>query len=305
MFRIIVFCTIFLSSTLSSFCQTSIDKLVNQMVQDHRANKVISSATGSLFETKNIPLSISAFSKYVKDSVPSVRFLAIGYLSNLGNKSIELLLRQSTLILLIQSTKDTDPTVSKLAWESILTFNRSDFEGKPIDAMKKYTFNETNQLGLYAKTNGFLNLVDKTEALKNLLATTISQSQKWQVHLALAALGDKTSTDYVIEKAKKTPIDDNWILSLAPDLAFTRSKPIYDLLFNIVLSNEKNCTSPNPDDNSKIPCAFSVLGNIASFIKSFPVQIDETGDILGDYQKALKTSREWITKNRNTYTFNY
>lgn len=305
MYRIFVFCSLFVLNTISSFSQTSIDKLVGQIIQDQRTNKVMSVSTNTLFETKNIPLSISAFSKYVKDTMPNVRYLAIGYLSNLGRNSTELGVRQNILISLIQTTKDTDPSVSKLAWESLLTFKRSDFEGKPMEALKKYSFNETIQTELYAKTIGYLNIADKTEALKNLLNTNVNQSQKWKNNLALTSLGNKASTDYIIEKLKKVPIDDNWVLSLAPDLAFTRSKPIYNILFDAILSRETNCTSPNSDDNSKIPCAYPILINIAPFIMNFPIQIDETGDIVGNFQKALKTSQEWILKNRNNYSFNY
>ncbi|MGM0579812.1 MAG: hypothetical protein ACQETL_03980, partial [Bacteroidota bacterium] len=89
-----------------------------------------------------------------------------------------------------------------------------------------------------------------------------------------------------------------------PTLAFTRQKAAVDVLVEQVFNDEQNCSSPDPDSNQKITCAYRILEIIAPIIQDFPIPVDEaTGDLdTDDYEEALQQSREWLEANRIDYS---
>jgi hypothetical protein len=92
------------------------------------------------------------------------------------------------------------------------------------------------------------------------------------------------------------------IYDLVPDMIYTRQKSMFDYLFRIIESNEKTCSSPNPDSSTKILCAYNVIGQIAPFIQKFPVEVRASGDLKSnDYEKTLLDVRNWIKENKAKY----
>lgn len=131
----------------------------------------------------------------------------------------------------------------------------------------------------------------------------MEQMEKWNVHIALSRLGEKPALDYIVKKAKALPVNDDIIYEIYPSLAFTRQKKAVDILVEIVFSEEKNCSSPDPDSSQKVLCGYRVLEMIAPIIKDFPLEYDSaSGDLdVEDYPKALKKARKWLKKNRDNY----
>jgi hypothetical protein len=128
---------------------------------------------------------------------------------------------------------------------------------------------------------------------------------RWALHIALARFGDQQEVDYCVSKAKQAKISDDVIYDLLPDLAYIRSKDTFDFMLDIIMSDEKNCSSSNPDSDAKILCAYRVIKLVAPYINDFPVKIDKAGNpATKNYDQMLNTVRQWINTNRTTYTLN-
>jgi hypothetical protein len=281
----------------------SVEEVIVGMVQDQRQGKVKSSAPNVLFEPRNLPLAINTFLKYTNDTLPNVRYLAFEYIALLGQKSNEVNTRKNAILTLLAGTKDGYIPVVTLAWEQLLKFGQGDFVGAPTDYFINYPPSITLKPELWAKTIGFLQLKSKEGDLISLINSDIPKKAKWKVHLSLSRLGNSKSTEYLLDQIKKIPINDEWINSLLPDLVYTRSKLVFNFLFQIIQSKEDNCMSQNPDSESNIPCGYRVVEAIAPTIKSFPAKVDPSGDLIGNCSVVLKETREWIIKIKDGYSF--
>ena len=114
----------------------------------------------------------------------------------------------------------------------------------------------------------------------------------------MSRLGDETATNFILDKIKASPIDDSFVDSLVPGLAYTRNKKIFAELERILQSDGYACKSSHPDSKSTVLCAYRVLENMAGTIEKFPIKVDESGDLIVDnYQSALETARRWLKQN--------
>lgn len=144
-----------------------------------------------------------------------------------------------------------------------------------------------------------------TEKLSALSDNTDNPGLQATAKLALARIGDQSMLDNLMRNVKKKAVDDVFVYHIAPSLIYVRQKPATDYLFDLILSNEKGCTSPNPDSDTKMPCAYRLIEMLAPVVIEFPVQLSQSGDIKTDsYEKTLSEVRQWISINRNDYQLN-
>jgi hypothetical protein len=130
----------------------------------------------------------------------------------------------------------------------------------------------------------------------------INARDRWSMRIAMARMGEADMIDYCLQKIKNTKFDNNVLYELVPDMIYTRQKPMFDYLLQIIESDDKNCGSGNPDSDVKMVCGFSIIEMIAPYIENFPVKVRASGDIdARDYEKALLDVRNWIKQNRDTY----
>ena len=129
-----------------------------------------------------------------------------------------------------------------------------------------------------------------------------SAQDRWAMRLALARMGEPDMTDYCLARLKKVKVNDDVVYEFIPDLIYTRQKPIFDHLLTLIESDEKNCSSSNPDSDEKIICAYRIIEQIAPYIENFPAKVDVSGELqTNDYAKLLVEVRTWITQNRESY----
>nr|WP_319399895.1 hypothetical protein [uncultured Carboxylicivirga sp.] len=124
----------------------------------------------------------------------------------------------------------------------------------------------------------------------------------WTVRLAMARMDDINQTNYCIESVKSIGINDNVVFYLIPDLIYTRSRSAFNYILELITESPENCHSTDPDNPQPISCAFRLMEMIAPYIKDFPVELYESGDIkTDDYNKALTKVQRWISENKETY----
>jgi hypothetical protein len=207
---------------------------------------------------------------------------------------------------LINNSEDPSKTVMLYCSRALRDFNINDFNE---DAKKKILL--TLQVDKQRRNN-FILLgayvgIDELEKylLSELQQASLSQKDKWTIFLALARLGNKKGIDNCLATAKKMPVNDDYIYVLVPDLIYTRQNEIFDHLFTLILSEEKNCLPANPDLTKPIYCGYRIMEMIGPYVKNYPLALEASGDIATDnYENALETLREWIKANREEIVLN-
>ncbi|BDX37783.1 hypothetical protein CYCD_11380 [Tenuifilaceae bacterium CYCD] len=129
-----------------------------------------------------------------------------------------------------------------------------------------------------------------------------NKTEKWATYLALARLGDNASLNYCISKINSLPLNDEVIDILYPDLIYTHRKEAYDVLVKSIFSDEKLCSSTNPNSDSKIICGYRVIELLSPQIEGFPIEVLPSGDLnIDNYPKALEITRNWFNNNKKEY----
>lgn len=141
-----------------------------------------------------------------------------------------------------------------------------------------------------------LGLTDLVPHFRHLLISNeFTPGKEWTIKIALGRLGDSEAADWCIDQVRSIGMNDLVVNELVPDLVFMRYKPAIDFLLQMIMDDEKNCSSPNPDSDVKINCAYRLIEFVAPVIVDFPVSVDEDGELLtNDYNEALEQVRFWI-----------
>ncbi|HEY9124456.1 MAG TPA: hypothetical protein VIO15_08950 [Bacteroidales bacterium] len=256
-------------------------------------NPVPNSITQHPNEAKAIELAM----KYSGDTLSMVRAAAYYIVKRIGINSSNLNTRQSCVYYLILACKDKDSGNSGTAGEYLTQFDTSDFTPKSLDSLRSLVRSKPPHYETILKLTGFLDLQDMSPFIKEtiLASAKISKQTKWAGHLALARMGDTNEVKYCVERCKRIPVSDNVVYNLFPDMVYTRQKEALDYLIVVLNSNEKNCTSPNPDSEEKILCGYRVMEYLAPVVEGFPLKLDIGGDLVTDnYEGALVLVRGWF-----------
>ncbi|WP_066633291.1 hypothetical protein [Labilibacter marinus] len=165
---------------------------------------------------------------------------------------------------------------------------------------------ETTHMGDLVRLCGKLQIHSLAPYLESLLLEdNIKPSLKWNIQLALGRMGYVEHVKNSLNKVQNIGINDQVVFYLIPDLLYLNNRLCFDFILQLILLNEENCTSTNPDNEVRINCAFRLIEMIAPHIKEFPVQLYDTGDIItDDYSKTLLEVRNWIIKYNYLYEIN-
>ncbi len=134
------------------------------------------------------------------------------------------------------------------------------------------------------------------EELKN---PKLGRSQKFNYHTALAANGDKKSTEWLLTLIKKKKINDDTTYEIVDKLVNTKQRPLIQWVIEGLYDTENRCYSRNPDIEEKIHCGYRIIESLAPVIKGFPYKVEDGGLITDDYEKALEDVRNWFKSNLN------
>lgn len=233
---------------------------------------------------------------YLKDENASVRYKAIDLIKRKGLLTSDTLYRQQYVAALIDAVKDRDGGNCGAALRGLTFFKPGDFNRASRDRIKKLLQVKSPHYELLIKIAGFINDPETKVILEKTLAedSILNGKTKWALHLALARMGDKSNLAYCIGKVKSVPMSDQVVNYLFPDLVYIRQKEALQYMLDAVLSDQKSCTSPNPDSDADIICAFKIIEIVGPVISNFPLPYENGEVIMENYDKALLTVREWI-----------
>ncbi len=122
------------------------------------------------------------------------------------------------------------------------------------------------------------------------------------LQLALARLGNPEMLPRVIARIKSVPLNDDLVYAAAPALVYVRQPQSLAYLFELLMRDNRNCSSANPDSNEKLPCAYRVLEYIAPVVKNFPPTLNGSGDLdVAYYGVTLQMAPHWYSAHQNDY----
>lgn len=242
---------------------------------------------------------------YTLDSLSEIRYEAYYLLDILGKRTNKENVKSKILKTMIKGCRDKESGICGMLLDKISGFRQGDFDTEAKYELSLLVKEKIPYLDKLIRITGFVGIEDlKFEYVKILNEKTYPNNKiRWVLNLALSRMGDQAATDFCVRKVRSLSVNDDVVYDVLPDLVYTRQKAAFDYLLEIIESDEKNCSSPNPDSNAKILCAYRVIEQIAPFIENFPLSVDASGDInVTDYGVALTNVRVWIKTNKENYT---
>jgi hypothetical protein len=247
---------------------------------------------------------LDAIIPYVSDSMPKVRLQAYDLIYLASRKSPDQKLRQTAVQYLAYGCGDKDSGNAGRAGKYLPKFQKDDFNTLAKDSLASYIRRGVYYLDNILMIAGYVNLTNSKPDIRNVLVfPRQSDKVQWAAHIALSRMGDSTETAYCIRVVQSKQMNNTIVYNLVPGLIYTRQKVAFDYLITILNSEEKNCNSSNPDNDSRILCGYRVMEFLAPVIKDFPLQtIPGVNQIkTNNYDAALETARKWFKNKAGNY----
>lgn len=206
----------------------------------------------------------------------------------------------------LQGFSQENAVLTRKAIERLQHFRRADFTEATRLNLKMALGTVSGNKGDLAKLLAFACGRDCIETLENeMLANNPNKHDQKDFRLALIRAGDTRFESKLFKSAKEQVVNDRFVYTLINDLTYTRSKMIFDYLLELILSDEKRCTSANNDNPESMICAYRLIENVAPYINGFPAKVNAYNELeTKDYAKLLVEVRDWISKNKNNYVLN-
>lgn len=257
-----------------------------------------------ILQTNNPEQVLQELLVYEKDSVSKMRSRAYNIAKRIGTATTNASARQMAISQLLKGIADHDSGISGYCSSGLTDFAPSDFSQPNKNLLISYLTPQTAHLDQVILLTGYLQLDQTKSKLSNLLTQNIATRDKWSVQLALARMGDASSIHYITTKLTQAKVNDDFVYEIVPDLIYTRNAEVFNFLEEIIMSNDADCMSANPNSDAKILCGYRVMEYLAYAIQDFPIATDQYHEAeISDYKQALTEVRNWFTQN-TIYDFN-
>ncbi len=206
-------------------------------------------------------------------------------------------------ILVLSGLSDNDPGNRKSVCGYLEDFPKENFSISARNRISSHAIEKEVPFKEIVRLSARLGIKDLAAHYNHLLITgSVDSSTRWVLNVALGRLGDEKSARWCVDQIRQMGLNDQVVHQLVPDLVFMHYKPAMDYLLSAICQDRKNCSSPNPDSNARINCAYRLIEVVAPAIKGFPVQTDEGGNLqTNDYRRALERVRAWIYEHTSDY----
>lgn len=162
---------------------------------------------------------------------------------------------------------------------------------------------ELGDAATFVKLAGFMQREDLLDELSEQLRER--KDVRRAANLARVRCGNTTKRDNLLKNLREIRVNDEFVYTVVPLLVYTRDRAVLDYLWELTITENKNCHPADADTGSsgRIDCAYRIVEYLGSAIDDFPVAIDDDYNLLtSDYAGALAEIRRWYAANRADYT---
>lgn len=298
LFKNIIF-LLLVSSFHGSLCQSNVSYLENYFHEIRIGN--YPTIHDEILKSLDSSEGLSLIAGYYNDSSAIVRSNAYTITYNVGSKSVHKDVRSKAIQNLIDACNDPESGNIYGLLDYLTKFRREDFiqNEKAKEKIRLLLLSNPAHIDKLFKLIGFFEL-NLEAAILPYTQPGINAANRWAAIVSLARMNDVLSLQDMMTRVQKLPINDDVVQTIFPDLVYTRQKPALDYLVQVMNSNEKNCTSANPNSDEKIVCGYRIMEMLAPAIEGYPLELDASGDIKTDnYEEALATVRAWFENNKD------
>ncbi len=298
---------ILLSFCLIIFGQESAYDLTNQFIINSIKGKTSAEQIKKL-DAYPLEKIVDACSKNITDSLINIRNAAFDLVYIMSMRKMDDPYTNMVVNLFLNGCNDKDAGIVYDCLKYLKYFKSTSFDAEARIKLSQMARQASiPHYDLLIRITGLAGITDLMYDYADMIRQKKYADNKirWALHVALARLGDQQEITYCLSKAEQAKISDDIVYDLLPDLAYIRNKEAFDFMLEIINSDEKNCSSSNPDSEAKIICAFRIIKLVAPYINDFPVKLDKAGNLIArDYDQMLISVRQWIQNNKSTYTLN-
>ena len=212
---------------------------------------------------------------------------------------------QESLTSSLSEIATSNKKLASSAMKAMRFFKRQDFSADTKEnILQVISFNDLARIEAIEMI-GFIGNTEDIFYLKGIGSfISLGKKEKYKILLALVRLGDPESINEYVNEISQRTINDQLVYSILSDMLYTRNKQVFDFLLLDTQHSNTLCYSANNDSQEKIHCAYRILEEISPFILNFPIQVDLSGSIVGDYEMALEKVRNWVVESRLEYSIN-
>ena len=250
-------------------------------------------------------LLINCLSNEVIDSLSYEKSYAIiSKLKTITSKSKNEITQKATIKYYIKLSRNYNSSVSSLALKELRLFPRTLYDSSDIQNISKSIDSKFKAYNDIVLIVGYICHQNFTETINRVFPNSrvFNKQERWATHIALARLGNESALNYCTSRAASLTLSDQVIDIIYPDLIYTHNKQAYDILVEALYSDDKKCSSLNPNSDSKIICGYRIVELLAPKIRNFPIKVLPSGDLdVSNYQAAIEIAREWFKINFENY----
>ncbi len=278
--------------------------VLKKVMEDVRNGKGEAVDAKDLYRPNNITFVLPALVPYYGDSSYTIRCKAYNLTTHAGTRTTNPALRKQAVRALLQGCADPESRVSGTCSKALQQFSPVDFDHKARQQLGALLTPDRSYLNILVQLAGYIGQPEYKGTLQALLLhPKLSSKDKWALQLALARMGNPEMLSRVISRIKSVPVNDDLVYAAAPSLVYIRQPQSLAYLFEIMMRDDRNCSSANPDSDEQLPCAYRVLEYLAPVVRDFPLKLNESGDLdVKNYETALQTARNWYAERKNDYT---
>lgn len=291
------FCLFLLLST-SLFAQSNVEKLFS----DIKDNQTIILQNYNI-QDNNVDNLVHTFNHYLPELDSRKRYISYFYLQRLAQNFHITSQLKVIEFFVATALKDSDIGNRDAVIELLYIFPVESFSNIARSTLASYIVSNEQPAIQLARLGGWIGLQQiETTLVNRLNENNFSMDEQWRYHLILGRLGNMESVKRCVSMFQSAGMNDQVVFSLVPELIYLNQREAIDYLLVKILDDTPECSSPNPDSNARITCAYRLMEAVAPVIVNFPLEVDASGDLLvDDYDEALLTVRNWIEDNYQSY----
>ncbi|MCB0656263.1 MAG: hypothetical protein KDC57_09020 [Saprospiraceae bacterium] len=250
-----------------------------------------------LYDPSQLVNHINRLIQYSLDTAFSLREKSYQVMDDISRQPSGTTVGALVLDRLVKGLSDPAAVVRTTCVQRLMHFPDTLFSFEQQQAVLEMAISEESPDAI--KLTGYLNPPHAIPVILPIIHQTgSSRAARMAARMAVARMGDPEQILFFQSVIRKAELNDDNLLAIGEVVSYIRRKELVDELIRIVVSNQRSCTSTDPDHSRPILCAYRAMEYLAQVVMNFPFGLRASGDLdTEDYPLALNMVRSWINAN--------